>query len=153
MRNVLYNINVNIFVLYNESMNTEQHLFEIEIFCSIIPVFAVTFDQFHSFLLNKKGKKEGEIYLKPVFSSFKKRKSEVAVLKWHMPVWMSSAEFEFLYFCTSAHAGHMSTYCIRNTEHSDILFMWHIDLCSILRCWFYSCNSIPAVLIIATWHT
>ncbi len=81
IRNVLYNINVNIFVLYNESMNTEQHLFEIEIFCSIIPVFAVTFDQFHSFLLNKKGKKEGEIYIKPVFSSFKKRKSVVAVLK------------------------------------------------------------------------
>ncbi len=31
----------------------EQHLFEIEIFCSIINVFTVTFDQFNAFFLNK----------------------------------------------------------------------------------------------------
>ncbi len=31
----------------------EQHLFEIEIFCNIISVFTVTFDQFNASLLNK----------------------------------------------------------------------------------------------------
>ncbi len=31
----------------------EQHLFEIEIFCNIINVFTVTFDQFNESLLNK----------------------------------------------------------------------------------------------------
>ncbi len=31
----------------------EQHLFETEIFCNIINVFTVTFDQFHVFLVNK----------------------------------------------------------------------------------------------------
>ncbi len=32
----------------------KQHLFEIEIFCSIIKVFTVAFDQFNVSLLNKK---------------------------------------------------------------------------------------------------
>ncbi len=31
----------------------EQHLFEIEIFCGIINVFIVTFEQFNAFLLSK----------------------------------------------------------------------------------------------------
>ncbi len=31
----------------------EQHLFEIEIFCNIINVFTVTFDQFNASLINK----------------------------------------------------------------------------------------------------
>jgi len=31
----------------------EQHLFETEIFCNIINVFTVTFDQFNAFLQNE----------------------------------------------------------------------------------------------------
>ncbi len=31
----------------------EQHLFETEIFCNIINVFIINFDQFKAFLLNK----------------------------------------------------------------------------------------------------
>ncbi len=31
----------------------EQHLFEIEIFCNVINVFTITFDQFNASLLNK----------------------------------------------------------------------------------------------------
>ncbi len=31
----------------------EQHLFEIEIFCNIINVFTVTFDQLNAFLMNQ----------------------------------------------------------------------------------------------------
>ncbi len=34
-------------------LSGEQYLFEIKIFCSIIKVFTVTFDQFNASLLNK----------------------------------------------------------------------------------------------------
>ncbi len=40
--------------LFDEQSSEEQHLFEIEIFCSIKNVFTVTFDQFSACLLNKK---------------------------------------------------------------------------------------------------
>ncbi len=51
----------------------EQHLFEIEIFCNIINVFTVTFDQFNTSLMNlsinflKKKKKKRIKWLTPNF--------------------------------------------------------------------------------------
>ncbi len=40
-------------ILWWKDISKEQHLFEIEIFCKIINVFNVTFDQFNVFFLNK----------------------------------------------------------------------------------------------------
>ncbi len=55
-RNVdLYNIFAKIFFFQDSLMKVqkEQHLFEIKIFCKIIKVVTVIFDQFNSSLLNK----------------------------------------------------------------------------------------------------
>ncbi len=38
---------------FDEQSSEEQHLSEIEIFCNIINVFIITFDQFEASLLNK----------------------------------------------------------------------------------------------------
>ncbi len=40
-------------ILWWIESSEEQHLFEIEIFCNIIIVFTVTFDQFNASLPNK----------------------------------------------------------------------------------------------------
>ncbi len=40
-------------ILWWTESSKEQHLFEVEIFCNIIHVFTVTFDQFNASLLNR----------------------------------------------------------------------------------------------------
>jgi len=37
-----------------DESSKEQHLFEIEIFCNIINIFTVTFDQFNASFLNER---------------------------------------------------------------------------------------------------
>ncbi len=39
--------------LWKQTESPKQHLFTIEIFCNLINVFTVTFDQFNASLLNK----------------------------------------------------------------------------------------------------
>ncbi len=52
---VLHNIFVEtvMYFIFLDSQMNRQHLFEIEIFCNIINVFTVTFDQFNASLMNK----------------------------------------------------------------------------------------------------
>ncbi len=52
MQSWIYGNNVFRIVWWIET-SKEQHLFEAEIFCYIINVFAVTFDQFKLSLMNK----------------------------------------------------------------------------------------------------
>ncbi len=53
---VLHNIlveTVKHFLFWRIESSKEQHLLEMEIFCNIINIFTVTFDQFNAALLNK----------------------------------------------------------------------------------------------------